>query len=579
MNINKNDLNTIIDELNMMIAVMSKDNTLVSANKIMLDFAGVSLNDVKGEALWDLPWLKHDVDLQNKLLFAITDSYMGESSRFNASYKSASGEVHEIDFIVKPIMKDGEPEYFVTMGYNITELVGARKALTERERRIKAFFKYSSEGYFFLSLPDILRLEDVCEDIINEVLDHYKLEDVNEKFVDMVGQSVDSSQDIFEALELNDGLIDTMKTMIVEGSIGLERKVNNKHLEILIVAIYDQGAFEGCFGIVRDITEQVEHIEQITYLANKDYLTGINNRRNFFAEGYKRFASSAKNDGAITVAMFDIDHFKRVNDTYGHDAGDVVIRDIAQLVEGEMCDKCVLGRYGGEEYIVLLPEKMDKVYKKFEHIRKSIESHVFDPEHKPIHVTVSVGLYQINFEIDTLETAITKADKALYESKENGRNQSTIFMESIHGESALDPLTNLFTDVSMRYKLNKSLYDVKMMGDSLWMLYFKLDVMKEDRLLTEPRHYKTIALCLKKSIRNSDYIGRIGKHGFLVVLRNINMKQVEDKHQSMVENFEIGFSGMINNVVTIKSCFYNASMSSNVDQILEDMNKQLENIY
>jgi len=579
MNIDKNYLSTIIDELNMMISVISKDNTLIAANKILLDFAGVTLNDVKGEALWDLPWLKHDVDLQNKLLFAITDSYMGESSRFNASYKSATGEVHEIDFIVKPIMIDDEPEYFITMGYNITELVGARKALTERDRRIKAFFDYSSEGYFFLSLPDTLKMEDISDELVDQVIQHYKLEDVNKRFVDIVGQEITCAVDMFDALMINGEAQALVKEIIIKGSVTLEKRINGKHLEILIVAIYDEGAFEGSFGIVRDITEQVEHIEQITYLANKDYLTGIDNRRSFFTEGHKKFDISQSSGDAITVVMFDIDHFKRVNDTYGHDAGDVVIRDIAILVEKEMCESCVLGRYGGEEYIALIPQKMDKVYKKFETIRKAIEQKVFDAEHVPIHVTVSLGLYQVNYEHDTLESAITKADKALYESKENGRNQSTIFMESIHGESALDPLTNLYTDVSMRYKLNKSLYDIKIMGDSLWMIYFKLDVIKEDRLLTEPRHYKTMALCLKKSIRSSDYIGRLGKYGFLVVLRNVNMKQVEDKHQSMVDNFEIGFSGMINNVVSIKSCFYNASNSANVDEMFKEMNKQLENIY
>lgn len=149
MNLNQDYLSTIVEELNMMIVVIGKDNTLLSANKVMLEFAGVQIEDVKGMALWDLPWLKHDADLQNKVLFALSNSYLGESSRFNISYKHSNGEVHEIDFIVKPIMKDGEPEYFITMGYNITDLVRAQKALTERDRRIKAFFDYSSEGYFF----------------------------------------------------------------------------------------------------------------------------------------------------------------------------------------------------------------------------------------------------------------------------------------------------------------------------------------------------------------------------------------------------------------------------------------------
>lgn len=582
MKINQDYLNTIIDELNMMVVVISKDNTLISANKVMLEFSGVSLDEIRGQALWDMPWLKHDADLQNKLLFAMSDCYMGESSRFNVSYKRSNGEVHEIDFIVKPIMKGSEPEYFITMGYNITDLVRARKALTERDRRIKAFFDYSSEGYFFLSLPDTLSRKDISDHMVEEVLTHYKLEDVNKKFTDIVDKDILKAEDIFESLNLVDrGQI--IKQMIVEGSVSLtqeiELKDKCKHLEILLVAIYDNDAYEGSFGIVRDVTEQVEHIEQITYLANKDYLTGINNRRNFFTEGNQRFAQSMNTQEPLVVVMFDIDHFKRVNDTYGHDAGDVVIRDLAKLVEEELCSECVLGRYGGEEYIVVVPMAMDKVYKMFEVIREKISAKAFDPDHKAVHVTVSLGLYAIDFDIDTLESGISKADKALYESKENGRNQSTVFIESIHGETSLDDLTQLYTDTSMRYKISKTLYDIKQNEESMWVIYFKLDVIKEDRLLTEPRHYKTLALCLKKAIRNTDYVGRIGKHGFLVVLKNMNMKKVEDKHQSMIENFEIGFSGMINNVITIKSAILNTTKSKNVDSILDELNDHLENIY
>ncbi len=583
MNINNDYLNTIIDELNMMVLVISKDNTLIAANKIMLEFAGVSFEEIQGEALWDLPWLKHDTDLQNKLLFALTDSYMGRSSRFNASHKRPNGETHEIDYIVKPVMKDDEPEYFIAMGYNITDLVQARKALTQRERRVKAFFDYSIEGYFFLSLPDRLRRGTVSDQNITEIVEHFKLEDSNDRLRDILGTSSDTPEGIFNDMNIYDDINDLLGCIIKEGSASVEKTIEVegqiKHIQIVIVAIYDEEYFEGSFGIVRDITDQIVHIEQITYLANKDFLTGINNRRNFFNEGNQLFEDYKKANKPMTMVMFDIDHFKKVNDTYGHDAGDVVIRDLAKLVEAEICDLSVLGRYGGEEYIVLVPHSMDKVYKQFEEIRKKIDETIFNGDKTPVHVAVSIGLYAVDYEVDTVESCITKSDKALYESKENGRNQSTVFVESIHGESSQDLLTGLYTEKSVRYKLAKSLHDVKMMEETLWVIYFKLDVIKEDRLLTEPRHYKTMALCLKKSIRASDYAGRLGRSGFIVVLRNVNMKQAEDKHQRMVDNFDIGFSGMINNVITMKSCVYNASLNSHLDNVLDGLKKQQANLY
>ncbi|MCH4887688.1 diguanylate cyclase [Acidaminobacter sp. JC074] len=582
MKIAPNYLNTIIDELNMMVVVISKDNTLISANKSMLEFAGLSLDDIKGEPLWDLPWLKHDPDVQNKLMFALSDSYFGTSSRFNASYKDRKGLEYEIDFIVKPVMNEDEPEYFICMGYNITELVQARKALTDRERRIKAFFDHSNEGYFFMSLPDKIHKDKVNDQIIQEMIEHFKLEDISRRFTEIYGKKAECAAEIFEILSIEEPLEEVLKKMVENRSVTYQITfdVNGdvKHTEVVLVGIYEEDDFEGCFGIVRDTTNQVEYLEKITYLAHKDYLTGINNRRNFFTEGNALFDLSKKNKSPLSLVMFDIDHFKRVNDTYGHDAGDVVIRDLAKLVDERICEKCVFGRYGGEEYILVIPHPIHEVYKEFETIRSMIDKTMFDEDHVPIHITISLGIYSLDLDRDTLESGITKADRALYESKSNGRNQTTIYVDSIHGDSARDELTGLFTEQSMRYKLNKTLMDVKAIDDTMWVIYFKLNVLKEDRLLTERRHFKTIATCLSRSIRNSDYIGRVGKHGFMVVLRNVNMKQVDDKHQRMIDNIEIGFSGMIGNVLTIKTSILNVSRYKNDDQVVKEADKHLEAI-
>lgn len=316
----------------------------------------------------------------------------------------------------------------------------------------------------------------------------------------------------------------------------------------------------------------------MTYLANKDYLTGINNRRHFFYKASNVFKLSIDANVPVSLVMFDIDHFKRVNDTYGHDVGDIVIKDIAHIVKENISEDCIFARYGGEEYIVLMPQKMENVYKKFEDIRNKIELYAFNAKNKKVHVTVSLGLYQADKKIDSLETCITKADKALYESKQNGRNQSTIFIESIHGESAFDPLTQIYSDITMRYKLNKSMYDAKKSEENIWIIYFEMQVVKTDKLLPIERHYKTMALCLKKNIRNTDYVGRIGDNAFMVVLRNVNLNQVENKYHNMVENIEIGFSGMINDVVHIDGCYYNAKNAQSVESMMVALNGLLGSI-
>ena len=432
MNIKFNYLKRIFDEINMMVAIISCDNTLILANKTLLDFAKVKLDDLEGIAYWDLPWWKHSMDLQNKLIFAINDSYMGKPSRFNATHTDADGNLCEVDFIIKPIMKDDEPEYFIAMGYNITELVSVQKELTQRDRRLKAFFDYSIEGYFFLSLPDQIKKEEVTNDIVKVIIDQYRIEGTNKRLLNIIGQKEVSAKSIFDNLGIRKNLESIIYNVIHEGSVTLETEImvneKKRNLDLVFAAIYDEnGAFEGNFGIVRDVTAEATYLEKIEYLANKDYLTGINNRRSLFEHGKKLYDNHKLKNEPLTIIMLDIDHFKKVNDNYGHDAGDVVIKEIAKLIERRLCSQCVLGRYGGEEYVVIMPRAIDAASKKFDIIRKAIENKIFESENLRINVTISLGIAEVDFKTDTLESCITKSDSALYESKRNGRNRITIY--------------------------------------------------------------------------------------------------------------------------------------------------------
>lgn len=578
-NMNINDYSNIMDELNMMVAIFSKEEKLVNANKVLLSFADVKLDEIQGLYVDELPWIDRSSSILEKTKLAMDQASEGKTARFNSSCLNAQGEVNDVDFIMKPILENNEIKYFLLMAYNITELVKAKKALTNRDRRIKAFFDYSSEGYFFLSLKEHVKRSVEFDNSV--VLEALQLDEVNKRMASIVGEKVEDVKQLFTLIDSDDHIKDRLDTIIREGSYTYEETLNFdgmiKHIEVMIVAIYDGEWFEGCFGIIRDITEQINYIEQVTFFANKDPLTGINNRRSFFAEGQQVFDLHNTINEPVTVVMFDIDHFKKVNDTYGHDAGDVVIRDMARYVEDHLPDGCVFGRYGGEEFIVIAPYDLDKTFELFEDIRKRIEVYPFNHDVQPITVTISTGIYAV--EDDTLHNSISKADKALYESKQNGRNQTTVFIESIHGEASIDPITGIYTNQTMRYKLNKTIHDVQVMGDSLWLIYFRINVIKEDRLLTEQRHYKTMALSLKSSVRNTDYVGRIGKHGFLAVLRNVNAKQVDDKHERMIDYFEIGFSGMINNVVHLKSTILNGTQMTDVDNMLKELHQNLQNLY
>jgi len=167
--------------------------------------------------------------------------------------------------------------------------------------------------------------------------------------------------------------------------------------------------------------------------ATLDALTGFYNR-NQLEERIKQEVANAKRQKApLCGIMTDIDFFKNVNDTYGHAVGDLVLKDIAKIIRGQLREYDIAGRYGGEEFSILLPfTKIDEAKKVAERLRASIEDKVVDiskvdpdSETKSIKVTISLGIYEMK-ENDNDEDLLKKADKALYQAKNTGRNKVVV---------------------------------------------------------------------------------------------------------------------------------------------------------
>jgi len=164
------------------------------------------------------------------------------------------------------------------------------------------------------------------------------------------------------------------------------------------------------------------------YLAITDGLTGLYNRRYFQQTLDREFARSKRYKNPLSIAFFDIDYFKNVNDSYGHQFGDKVIAEISKIIRNSLRKTDYVARYGGEEIVLILPETpIDQTLIPIERIRVKIQDHPFVFGDKPVQVTVSCGLSGVEPDVNTYEDLILRADKALYESKRNGRNQTTIY--------------------------------------------------------------------------------------------------------------------------------------------------------
>ncbi len=180
------------------------------------------------------------------------------------------------------------------------------------------------------------------------------------------------------------------------------------------------------------VTQNIENLDMIRRLkdmAMRDHLTGLYNRRYFFVTAEKQINDAKTNGGTFYVAMIDIDFFKKVNDTYGHQAGDSVIRVLADELKKVFSDekRYSVARFGGEEFIVISSgSAQDGDYiEKIEALRKNIESFSVESEGKNIKFTISIGVALHNDE-KNLEHMIKDADDCLYIAKENGRNRIVV---------------------------------------------------------------------------------------------------------------------------------------------------------
>jgi diguanylate cyclase (GGDEF)-like protein len=157
----------------------------------------------------------------------------------------------------------------------------------------------------------------------------------------------------------------------------------------------------------------------VQQLATTDALTGVANRRHFTDHAADRIALARRDNQRLAAMMIDIDHFKKINDTYGHAVGDAVIRSVADTLRANLRDPDILCRYGGEEFAILTG--LDPL-EAGERLRRAIKQTGVAGPSGPVAVTVSIGVAELS-SADGLDALLGRADAALYRAKESGRDQ------------------------------------------------------------------------------------------------------------------------------------------------------------
>jgi|YNPNPStandDraft_1061719.scaffolds.fasta_scaffold00383_15 diguanylate cyclase (GGDEF)-like protein len=174
--------------------------------------------------------------------------------------------------------------------------------------------------------------------------------------------------------------------------------------------------------------ERAYLFERLQELATMDSLTGLSNRRHFFEMAEQAFERARRYRGLLSALMLDVDHFKKVNDLYGHSVGDQVLQEVGRLCRQNMRRVDIIGRYGGEEIAFVMPETgIEEARVAAERLRQMIEKYSFETQAGALSVTVSIGVAGLREEDSALHFLLDRADQALYQAKQGGRNRVAVY--------------------------------------------------------------------------------------------------------------------------------------------------------
>jgi diguanylate cyclase (GGDEF)-like protein len=297
---------------------------------------------------------------------------------------------------------------------------------------------------------------------------------------------------------------------------------------------------------------KLEHaLNVINELAIRDELTGSHNRRyliGLIEQERERVVKGAK---PFCVCLLDIDFFKRINDTYGHAAGDAVLRSFAVTVQKQIRENDAFGRYGGEEFLLMLPEtSLEDAMLFAERVRMGIERLSFRDVSGELKVSVSIGVAQFRLG-ETIGQTVTRADEALYTAKSSGRNRvvnygqtvelmreqpelpSTPLALELTDTSQCDPLTGLLGRRVLRDRLNhamaRSIRNERLVGLMLLNVNKFKDVNEALGYEAGDAILAQIALNVRDCLRDSDTVVRWGGDEFVVILEDL--AQIGDAQQ------------------------------------------------
>jgi len=317
-------------------------------------------------------------------------------------------------YILKPIDMDMAKEKLNDLTQRIYNRKDAKK-LKENENKLKLFSQAVDQ------MNEMVHITDMDGNII--YVNPAAIKQSQYKKNELIGQSNKVFQSGVHSKEFYKNLWETILSGKKYHDVFVNKKKDGSlyYDEKTITPLKDEkGNITHFVSTGRDITERIELEKKLKKLATRDTLTGIYNRYKINKLIESEITRSNRYDEDFNLLMLDIDNFKKINDTYGHDVGDYILQELSRIILNIIRETDCFGRWGGEEFMLVAPHTTeDYAVKLAQKIRTSVMEHNFEYIQQ---LTVSIGVTQYSHNEDKT-VFLKRADKALYEAKANGRNQ------------------------------------------------------------------------------------------------------------------------------------------------------------
>lgn len=286
---------------------------------------------------------------------------------------------------------------------------------------------------------------------------------------------------------------------------------------------FNMGELRARIGVVLRI---IELQEKNLSLANFDELTGLANRRHFFDIFKREILQARIKSHVLALMMLDVDHFKTINDTYGHLAGDAILKQVGKILRENLYPLDVAARYGGEEFTILMPEtSLERAAKAAERLRGIIDRWQWDVLDHRISITISIGLVALdpNHIIDCRDV-VAKADAALYAAKRKGRNCVVCWEEVDAGQEIVGPKTQEYHELQAKISSLTRELRAQAMGTVFALEKAMSLAIKDPYLEHHARHVQIYAVAIAEEMNlSAELTGRIGTAALLHDLGKMGM--------------------------------------------------------